>query len=86
LNLLSLGLTENNVNHALLLNKRTFHENLKEFKTSVDVNVLLIPMASGSYGLNITEATNVLFVEPSLNIAREIQAISRVHRLGQTRY
>ena len=42
-------------------------------------------MSFGCKGLNIVEATHVLLVEPSLNIGAELQAIGRVHRLGQTK-
>ena len=45
-----------------------------------------MPMSSVSKGLNITEATQVLLVEPTLNVGMELQAIGRVHRLGQTQY
>ena len=59
--------------------------NLRKFKTSLTLNVLLMHMSSGSKGLNIVEATRIIFVEPFLNIGAELQAVGRVHRMGQTK-
>merc|ERR1712080_65199 len=36
-------------------------------------------------GLNIVEAQHVLMVDPCMNPAMHMQAIGRVHRIGQTK-
>jgi SNF2 family DNA or RNA helicase len=43
-------------------------------------------MKVGGVGLNLTNANNVIIVDPWWNPAIEQQAMDRVHRFGQTRH
>ncbi|CAD2213790.1 Zinc finger, C3HC4 type (RING finger)/Helicase conserved C-terminal domain containing protein, putative [Angomonas deanei] len=45
--------------------------------------VLLLTSRAACAGLNLIFANHVLFLEPNMNPAMEIQAIGRVHRFGQ---
>lgn len=46
-------------------------------------NILLAQIDVGGVGLNLQEASAAILLEPQLNPAKEYQAISRLHRMGQ---
>lgn len=55
------------------------------FKNDLDVNVLLLHSEAQSSGLNLVCAQNIFLLEPLVNHSIELQAIGRVHRIGQTK-
>ncbi|XP_029114603.1 E3 ubiquitin-protein ligase SHPRH isoform X2 [Scleropages formosus] len=85
LDIIAQALFDNNMDFSQINGIHKFQENLSSFKYDEKINILLLPLHTGSNGLNIIEATHVLLVEPILNPAHELQAIGRVHRIGQTR-
>ena len=56
---------------------------LEVFAHDPDVRVILVSIAAGGVGLNLTAGSRVFIMEPQFNPAAEAQAIDRVHRLGQ---
>ncbi|XP_042300764.1 E3 ubiquitin-protein ligase SHPRH isoform X2 [Sceloporus undulatus] len=86
LDIIAKALYDNNMEFAQINGINKFQENLSAFKYDPKINILLLPLHTGSNGLNIIEATQVLLVEPILNPAHELQAIGRVHRIGQTNH
>jgi superfamily II DNA or RNA helicase len=50
-----------------------------------EADVFLISLKAGGFGLNLTAADHVIHLDPWWNPAVEDQAISRAHRIGQTR-
>ena len=58
---------------------------LEQFRSDPSISVVLVSIKAGGQGLNFTAANKVFMMEPQFNPGVEMQAIDRVHRLGQTR-
>jgi E3 ubiquitin-protein ligase SHPRH len=58
---------------------------IKQFREDASVECFLLDAKSDSSGLNLVNATHVFLCEPLINAAIELQAIARVHRIGQHR-
>ncbi|XP_050542119.1 E3 ubiquitin-protein ligase SHPRH-like [Daktulosphaira vitifoliae] len=84
LDLLGEALEQNSIKYRRLKTGQTYKKTLKDFKTNEKINALLMNLNFGSKGLNLTEATQIFFVEPVLNPADSLQAIGRIYRIGQT--
>ncbi|VVC30495.1 Hypothetical protein CINCED_3A019573 [Cinara cedri] len=85
LSLIGEALEHNSVNYRTLKPGNKYNKTLTDFKTDDKINALLMKLCVGSKGLNLTEATRIFFVEPLINNNDELQAIGRVHRMGQAR-
>ncbi|KAK3076552.1 hypothetical protein LTS18_012702, partial [Coniosporium uncinatum] len=57
----------------------------ERFKSDPSIECFLLDAKSDSSGLNLVNATHVFLCEPLINAAIELQAIARVHRIGQQR-
>lgn len=76
--------------HALVENgvgaiMRTKPQSVYQFKIEMDLTCFLLHTRHDSAGLTLTNATHVILCEPMLTTALELQAISRVHRIGQNK-
>ncbi|CBX98502.1 similar to SNF2 family helicase/ATPase [Plenodomus lingam JN3] len=60
-------------------------DGIARFKSDPSVETFLLDAKSDSSGLNLVNATYVFLCEPLINPALELQAIARVHRIGQKR-
>ncbi|KAF3903376.1 hypothetical protein ABW20_dc0104395 [Dactylellina cionopaga] len=58
---------------------------LNRFKSDEKIEVFLLHAKSQSAGLTLVAGSNVFLVEPLVNTGLEVQAIARVHRIGQKR-
>lgn len=58
---------------------------VEKFRHDPSVDCLLLDAKTDSSGLTLVNATHVFVCEPLIQTAVELQAIARVHRIGQTR-
>lgn len=61
-------------------------EVIRKFMNGEGGNVFLLSLKAGGVGLNLTNAGYVFLIEPWWNPAAEMQALSRAHRIGQSRH
>lgn len=88
LDLIQRALDENNIVYTRLdgkMSRTSRGAALDVFRDNPAVHVILVSIAAGGLGLNLTTASKVYVMEPQYNPAAEAQAVDRVHRLGQKR-
>ena len=77
-------LDEQKLTYSLLTGStRKREEVVHAFKENDQVQVFLISLKAGGFGLNLTEAGYVFLLDPWWNPAAELQALNRAHRIGQ---
>ncbi|KAK4541632.1 hypothetical protein LTR36_007776 [Oleoguttula mirabilis] len=88
LDLIEIALEDHNIGYVRLDGTMSVKQRtavLDRFKSDPDVTVILVSIKAGGQGLNLTAASNVYMMEPQYNPGVQLQAIDRVHRLGQKR-
>ncbi|VEU20386.1 DEKNAAC101367 [Brettanomyces naardenensis] len=58
---------------------------IEEFKKDPQITCFLLNAKAQAAGLTLTNASHVFLCEPLVNLSLELQAISRIHRIGQTK-
>lgn len=77
-----------NVSYMELLSMHSAKERLDivdKFNSDESIKVLILTTAVGGLGLTLTGADTVIFAEHDWNPMKDLQAIDRAHRIGQTR-
>ncbi|KAG5438159.1 hypothetical protein PCANB_003010 [Pneumocystis canis] len=62
-----------------------YNDPVAEFKNDQSIEVFMLHARSQSSGLTLTNATNVFLCEPLVSTTIELQAINRIHRIGQNK-
>ena len=56
---------------------------INRFKNNDNISLFFLSIGAANVGLNLQEASYVVFLDPWWNPFKELQAISRAHRMGQ---
>jgi E3 ubiquitin-protein ligase SHPRH len=81
LDVLRRAFTAHNISYAAFEDKN----GIQKFKATAGIECFLLHAKAHSAGLNLVCANHVFLCEPLLATAVELQAIARVHRIGQHR-
>lgn len=65
--------------------KQERDEAISTFETDPEYKIFLLSTRAANLGLNLTAATTVILFDSDLNPMVDLQAIARVHRIGQTK-
>lgn len=66
--------------------RRNKYDSVEEFKDpSKNITCFLLNAKAQASGLTLINATHIFLCEPLVNASLELQAISRIHRIGQTK-
>ena len=78
----------NNVTHLRLdgtIQPSERFDVVRRFNNDPSIDILLLTTQIGGLGLNLTGADTVIFVEHDWNPQKDLQAMDRAHRIGQTK-
>jgi len=82
LKVLQTAFAENDIIYAVTSKSNV---GINEFRTDSRVACLLLHAKADVAGLTLVNANHVFLCEPLMNTALELQAVSRINRIGQTR-
>ncbi|KAJ3094992.1 hypothetical protein HDU97_007359 [Phlyctochytrium planicorne] len=83
LHILDAAFQSNRIKFARMEGGKKAKDAIQRFREDSSVEVFMLHAKSQSSGLTLVGATHVFLVEPVLNAGIELQAIGRVHRIGQ---
>ncbi|CAM8880041.1 unnamed protein product [Rhodiola kirilowii] len=86
LDLICYSLGKSGISSVQLVGSMTMSDKdsaIKKFNEDPACKIFLISLKAGGIALNLTVASHVFLMEPCWNPAVELQAVDRVHRIGQ---